>query len=311
MISLKEEVRNGHTISTEMKKVWAAELKLLNKLLDVCNKHHLKIWAEGGTLLGTIRHHGFIPWDDDIDMAMPRDDYDKLQTIAKDEFKDPYFFQSGHTDLFPNGMTRIRMNGTTAIFYKSIYHKYHQGIFIDIFPLDAIPDDDHLFKTFIAKQEKLQETMMLSFNNRFSFTNLKYDWIVFKAKIKIRRKGFHSYFAEYDNFVKQFSLVPHRKVSIYSWMFNKRYIRENNWYSETLYMPFEDIMIPVPSKYHKILTTQYGDYMKPVKEPTMHGDYIILDTEHPYSDYLPKLRKEHRWDWVKEWLKIIGFIKEK
>lgn len=66
------------------------------KLLAVCEKHHLRIFAEVGTLLGTIREHGFIPWDDDIVMAMPREDYDKLQFIAKEEFKKPYFF---HQDL--------------------------------------------------------------------------------------------------------------------------------------------------------------------------------------------------------------------
>lgn len=66
-------------------------MQLLNKLLKVCGKHHLKVWAEGGTLLGTIRDKGFIPWDDDIDMAMMRDDYDKLQSVAKEEFKAPFF----------------------------------------------------------------------------------------------------------------------------------------------------------------------------------------------------------------------------
>ena len=70
----QEEVRNNYTITAEMKKIWAVQLELLSVLLDVCKRNHLNIWAEGGTLLGTIREKGYIPWDDDIDMAMLRPD---------------------------------------------------------------------------------------------------------------------------------------------------------------------------------------------------------------------------------------------
>ena len=148
-MNLESETRKGYLISAKMKKVWAVEMELLKKLLEVCEKYHLRIWAEGGTLLGTIRHHGYIPWDDDIDMAMLREDYDKLQAIAKEEFKTPYFFQSGYTDLFPNGLSRIRKDGTAAIMDQAINRNYHQGIFIDIFPLDVMPDDEVLFKSFV------------------------------------------------------------------------------------------------------------------------------------------------------------------
>ena len=73
-------------------------MELLKKLLEVCDKHHLRIWADGGTLLGTVREHGYIPWDDDIDMAMLRDDFDVLVKIAPKEFSHPYFFQFGYTE---------------------------------------------------------------------------------------------------------------------------------------------------------------------------------------------------------------------
>lgn len=308
-MNLEPEERNGHFITFEMKKVWSIEMQLLKQLLEVCERHNLRIWAEGGTLLGAIRENGFIPWDDDIDMAMPRDDYDKLQAIAKDEFQPPFFFQSGYTDFFPNGMSRLRMDGTAAILPQSLYQKCHQGIFIDIFPLDAVPDDDVEFKQLLKRLDTEKVKMFYYCNNFFSFTNLKYDWLVIKAKIHVARVGFHTFFSKYDNLVKQFSKTPHKRVSIFSWFFDKKYIREEKWYAETLYKKFEDILIPVPKDYDNILNTQYGDYMTPVKEPTMHGRYLVLDTNHSYKEYLPKLRKEHRWDGLKEWLKKIGIKK--
>ena len=141
-MNLNEEVRSGYTVSAEMKKVWKVQMDLLKKLLEVCDKHHLKIWAEGGTLLGTVREQGYIPWDDDIDMAMLRDDYDKLVRIAPEEFDHPFFFQCGDTEKFyPRGHAQLRMDGTTAILPYIQFVNSHQGIFIDIFPIDAVPDD--------------------------------------------------------------------------------------------------------------------------------------------------------------------------
>ena len=92
------EERNGYMVSSEMKKVWAVELDLLNEFARVCDKYRLKWFAHAGTMLGAVRHHGFIPWDDDIDVVMPREDYERLCSIGSSEFSRPYFFQNeGHT----------------------------------------------------------------------------------------------------------------------------------------------------------------------------------------------------------------------
>jgi lipopolysaccharide cholinephosphotransferase len=293
-MNLAPEERNGFLISAEMKKVWHVEMQLLNKLLEVCNKHHLKVWAEGGSLLGTVRERGFIPWDDDIDMAMMRDDYDKLQSVAKDEFKAPYFFQSGYTDRFANGLTRLRMDGTTAITDLSINDDYHQGIFIDLFPLDIVPDDDDLRDQFIRQKVRKKEALKYAIHYQYCFSNWKYNWNIFKNRMKIRINGFHSCFQEYDRFIKQYWGTDNHKVSLISWVYDKRYLREKEWYNDTIYLPFENIMMPVPGNYDAILRTQYGDYMKPVKAPTMHGGLVVLDPDHSYKDYITKVRKERR-----------------
>lgn len=301
-MTLDPETRNGYFISAEMKKIWAVEMELLKKLLEVCEKYNLRIFAEGGTLLGAVREHGFIPWDDDIDMAMLRDDYDKLQAIAKDEFKSPFFFQSGYTDEFSNGFTRIRMDGTAAILPQSVWHKCHQGIFIDLFPLDVVPDNEKELDRFVKEKIEKKERLTHYCNNYFSILNWKYNWYLFRIKLEIRKNGFYKIFGEYDRFIKQYWNTDNHRVSLISWLYSPVYLREKSWYFKQIKMPFEDIMIPVPYNYDYVLRRQFGDYMKPVKAPNMHGGFFIIDTNHSYKEYLHECRRKVRKDeWKKRW----------
>ncbi len=306
-MNLDKEIRDGYEISAEMKKVWAVEMELLKKLLEVCKKHNLKIWAEGGTLLGAVRHKGFIPWDDDIDMAMPREDYDKLQAIAKDEFKAPFFFQSGYTDLFPNGMTRLRMDDTAAILEHTIFINQHQGIFIDIFPLDIIPDNNEELMLFLEERDREKDKLKLYCDYHYSLSNFRHNINIIKTRKQINRIGFNTYFKHYDHLLKKYASSHYHRISIFSWSPQPKYYRQKDWYRETIFLPFEDIMIPVPIDYDKILTKQFGDYMTPQKQATMHGGFVILDTQKTYKDYIPLLRKQHKWD---HWISKIRILKQ-
>ena len=161
-MNIQEEIRDGYLVSAKMKRIWAVELKLLQKLLSVCEKYNLKIWADGGTLLGTVRHKGYIPWDDDIDMVMLRDDYDKLLQIASKEFTHPYFFQCAYTEkIYPRGHSQLRMDGTAAVLngVDDVFSKTHQGIFIDIFPYDVVPDDCSKRTKLIDERNRLMDIM--------------------------------------------------------------------------------------------------------------------------------------------------------
>lgn len=83
------------------------------------------------------------------------------------------------------------------------------------------------------------------------------------------------------------------------------------WFGTPAYLPFENIMIPVPQDYHAVLTAQYGDYMKSVKEPTIHGGFAVLDAERSYKDYLPELRRRERWDrQIRKWKHIIDKMRD-
>lgn len=145
---LDEEVRCGYTVSAEMKKLWAVELDLLAEFDRVCKKHGLTYFVEGGTLLGTIRHQGFIPWDDDVDLVMFREEYEKLLKIVDQEFQHPYFFQTPFTDpgLIMGG-SRLRNSETTLVSDFENKRPYkNKGIFIDIFILDKVPESAKAIK---------------------------------------------------------------------------------------------------------------------------------------------------------------------
>ena len=109
------EVRSGYQVPSESKKLWAVELDLLNEFKRVCKEYGIRYYAVGGTLIGAARHNGFIPWDDDIDVAMMWDDFKKFMEIAPYEFKYPYFFQSYKTDdMTEVSHARIRNSMSTG-----------------------------------------------------------------------------------------------------------------------------------------------------------------------------------------------------
>ena len=144
------------------------ELRIFREFARICDKHHLKYMLCYGSLIGAIRHQGYIPWDDDLDVCMMREDYNKLKEICKTELSGDFFFQSHDTDpeyyyLFD----KIRLNGT--VFRESFVSKYqiHHGVYIDIFPVDYLPDSPilqkiqyyrfHFFRTGVmAKYPMLQ-----------------------------------------------------------------------------------------------------------------------------------------------------------
>ena len=161
---LNEEVRCGYTVTRQRKEIWAVELDLLAEFDRVCRKYDLKYCADGGTLLGAVRHQGYIPWDDDLDVAMLRRDFEKLNEIAPKEFKKPYFWQTEETDPgSARGHAQLRNSDTTSIIALEYKHQRHnnfnQGIFIDIFPFDTVIDDE--------KKLVEQDKRRLALNDRY------------------------------------------------------------------------------------------------------------------------------------------------
>ena len=125
----------------ELKKLQSIETEMFRVFIEVCEKLNLRYYVLGGTLLGAVRHGGFIPWDDDIDLGMPRDDYEVFLREAPSLLPSHLFLQNYRTDPeYCLNITKIRNTGTTFIEYESRQQDICHGVFIDIFPLDHYPD---------------------------------------------------------------------------------------------------------------------------------------------------------------------------
>ena len=146
----------------DIRKIQLVELDILKEFDRVCKKNDLTYFLDSGTALGAVRHGGFIPWDDDIDVGMPRKDYDRFLKIAKDELSSVYFLQTLETDpKCPVLFAKIRRNGTTYQENNKVGMKMHMGIWIDIFPFDYISPNTDEQKAVIQKVLRYKNLFML------------------------------------------------------------------------------------------------------------------------------------------------------
>ena len=132
-----------------LREVQLIQLNMLLKVDEICRLNNIRYYLIGGSALGAVRHKGFIPWDDDVDIGMFRRDYDQFLDIADKFLDNKYFLQTNRTDPDYHGpYAKLRANNTTYIekVSRSLGAKIHQGIFIDIFPLDNVPDKKLLLK---------------------------------------------------------------------------------------------------------------------------------------------------------------------
>lgn len=289
---LEEEIRCGYTVTAECKKLWAVELDLLAEFDRVCRKHGLTYFADGGTLLGAVRHQGFIPWDDDVDVIMYREDYDRLTQIAVQEFQYPYFFQTPFTDLgLIMGGSRLRNSNTTNVSDFVNKRPYqNKGIFIDIFILDNLPDSE--FQLKIYKRVLKYYWRILRYASYYD----EYFKTDRKNSLKGRVIGRMALALKHIVGIERLSRGYTQLSTIYSHADTKRIcdvestrgkkVFLKKWYdcNDISWVPFEHIQIPVPNSYNHILTALYGDYMVMKQVPAIHRP-LAYNTGIPFSEY--------------------------
>ena len=285
----REETRCDFLVTTERKKIWAVELDLLMQFDRVCRKHGLRYFMFVGSLLGAIRHRGFVPWDDDIDLVLPRDDYETMLKLG-DEFPAPYFLQSPWTDKsYFFSFAKFRNSATSFVSEKLIYEDFDQGLMIDFHPLDAwMPDEGEGVYDEIIKLAYDNSTFMRMRNPCLDAKDLQrireYKGIdPMAACEKMRELGmkWHGQDTKY---------VCRNTMGIYG--YRRNLFLAEDFRSEVMW-DFEGLKVPVPVGYERVLTTLYGDYMKfpPKEKRAQWHDGHIIDADVPWRECVARHRR--------------------
>ena len=289
---LKEEVRSGYTVSTTMKAVWAVELDLYQELNRVCEKYGLTLYADAGTILGAVRHNGFIPWDDDMDFGITRDDFEKLCSVAEKEFTEPYFWQTEETDPGTcRGHGQLRNSLTTALVPGEKEYERNHGIFIDVFVYDPVPSNKEERHAFFHEVESLNQKRKRYREYYFGVNNSVGVKRLLKSILlpvyHLLHPVYHNQaYTELEKLRQKYRGTDAGMLSNLSIIILQRPDRttfRKEVYEFTVSMPFEMMEIAVPHLYEEYLTVMYGDWRIPVKGAVNHGE-IFFDPYHACAE---------------------------
>lgn len=268
-------------------------LDVMEDITSICDKHGIQYILHYGTLLGAIRHNGYIPWDDDIDIAVPWNDYLKLLDILKRDYSEKYFAQNIWTEpKFPLLWTQVRVNGTTNMPVNYYNYDIHWGMCIDIFPLVAAGEDEQTRR----KMEKAIGTVSALLAKEFSDMisekpSGRRQKMINMIPSRVRRLAVNAILKKYARDPEKNGLVSPLQAP-----------KKVNAYSDILVTEkhlFEGRLFSIPKGYDSVLRTQYGDYMTPPPEDQRCGHegalgMIINDVNRDYREYQAELRGQSK-----------------
>lgn len=277
----------------QLKTLKNLELDMLRAFVEACSKLSLRYYLVGGTLLGAVRHQGFIPWDDDIDVAMPRADYEIFLREGQKYLPQQYFVQCLNTDpAYAMNFAKIRDSRTTFVEYAVRKYPMNHGVFIDIFPLDYYPEGEKDQKKMDFQQKifksRTRSAVEVPKESRHSFP-VELGLNTFAALACLPYPRFHKALEAREKLHK--SVPPSEKWANYCGAWGKKEIMPAAWYGEGVELTFEGLTVMGPEHWDKWLTQVYGNYMQlpPVEKRVGHHYAEAIDLEKPYTEYNQKL----------------------
>lgn len=275
----------------DLRKLQSTMLEMLKLVDKICREHDIQYSLCSGTLLGAVRHKGFIPWDDDLDIRMTRENYDRFLSVWNTIKPDGYFLQNKeNSPKFSHTFTKIRKNHTTFVQIDLEEGLYHNGIFVDVFPLDRIPNGKFQKAVFRFRWLKYliytRENFHLETNSFIkAFISFTMKITRFQQRMKYREK-----FVDRLRKIDQDTSLNCIGVEMPSML---KIEFPSDVPSEYIDLTFEDGMFMCFKNWDAYLKALYGDYMllPPKENRTWFHHPVILDFEHNYEELPPEQRK--------------------
>lgn len=273
-----------------LRKIQKSELNILKTFIRCCHKLNVKYFLVGGTLLGAVRHKGFIPWDDDIDVGMLRKDYEIFLKHAQAILPSYYFIQciDSEPELLFN-FAKIRDSRTTFIETSLGKLKINHGVYIDVFPLDYYPEDLAAQKKVDRAKKKLnlriRKEFVIPIENRQS-TIKEFIFKLIGAALSVKYPNVRTAILEREALYK--SCHASNLVTNHGGAWGKKEIVPVSWFGEGTVALFEGVKVNIPKCYDELLTQLYGNYMQlPPKDKRVPHHYTdVIDLDRPYTEYI-------------------------
>lgn len=242
----------------DLKKLQAVELEAVKEIARICDAENISWFLVGGSVLGAVRHSGFIPWDDDADVGMLRGDYERFISVCPKYLSDRYFLQTLDTDRgYHLGYAKIRVNGTLYVQENVAHRDMHHGVFVDVYPIDEVPDSKSA-----RRRQKLCSNLSYALCRGETVTKqggaIKLITAVLTRilpKAALKKIGMF-----FDGRVKKYS--GKMIVNVYGIKQYYGEIMPREYIGTPVLHRFEDINAPIPEKYDEYLTHLYGDWSK-------------------------------------------------
>lgn len=268
-----------------MNELQKKEWELLQCVIEICDRLKIKYYLVCGSALGAVKYKGFIPWDDDVDIAMLRPDYEYFLEQAPQYLPDHYFLQNYKTEReFSNIFTKIRNTNTTFIEASASNLTINHGIYIDIFPLDGYPEDKWARRQLEIKKACYKRILSLAYLPNREWKK----WIVYPLRHILLRNRVHYFVQKYEKMITSF---PVERANILAnhgnWQGRLDYTPKEQ-FGEGVYAMFEGLKVRIPADYDAYLRKKYGDYEKdlPESEKKGHHYYTVCDCNQSYQKYM-------------------------
>lgn len=301
----QDEVREGFYLSSMMKRYWAAQLKVLSQIAKICEKYDIPWFADCGSLLGAVRHQGFIPWDDDLDICMLRHDLTRFLEVAGKELPEEYQVLNLQTDTeYQSMITRI-VNGAALDCSKEHLNQFYGCPYaagVDIFPLDGLMEDGQeekrieCLKAIASAINYLDEGKEDTPECRRLLADIeRSNHMVLHRKHHLKRQ----LLLLIEQLFMQESSEDAKEVALMLFWFqykNHRYSKE--LFQNIVWLPFENTYLPVPARYDEVLRIEYGDYMKVIRGGGIHNYPLYRPIEKVFKE--KNGRNAYRYTFTKE-----------